>query len=304
VGARVTVPASSANIGPGFDCFALALGLYNEFEAEVSDEWHVEVGGEGAATLSTGADNQVTRAMARVFAEAGVPDLRAEVISRNGIPVGRGLGSSAAAIVGGLLLGDALAGVGLSRRRLLELAAEIEGHADNVAAAIHGGFVITTGVGEDLTVAPIDPAGGLAVLAVMGESELSTVRSRAALPALVPHADAASNAGRAAMVTLGLATGTREYLDAGLHDLIHEQYRSELVPDLDAVRGLLEVIGAGPAVLSGAGPTVLSLVTDLTDSRALERARALAEIARTALAGIGRTRVLALPVDRIGARRI
>ncbi|MDO8848110.1 MAG: homoserine kinase [Coriobacteriia bacterium] len=299
----VTVPASSANLGPGYDAFGLALGLYNEFEGELAATWRVEVRGEGAGRLHADESNEVVRAMKRVFAEVEQPDLAADIVCHNGIPVGRGLGSSAAAIVGGLVLGDALAGTHLGKRRLLEIAAEAEGHADNVAAALYGGFTVVSGAVPHLTCAHVDPAGGLAALIVIGEQELSTSLAREALPASVPHADAAANAGRAALVALGLATGTREFLETGLHDAIHERYREELVPDLDAIRSLLEAVGAGPAVLSGAGPTVIALVQELSDARALERARVLAEVARTALDGIGRGRVLPLPIDRVGARQ-
>lgn len=299
---RVTVPASSANLGPGYDSFGLALGLYNEFEAELADAWRVDVGGEGAGSLGTDATNTVARAAARVFAEVGRPDLRAEIACHNGIPVGRGLGSSSAAIIGGLVLGTALAGAHLPAPRLLELASEIEGHADNVAAALYGGFVVTADAPGGPVCAHIDPAGGLAALAVIGEHESSTAEARAALPGFVPHADAAANAASAAFVALGISLGSAEYLEAGMRDAIHERYRLSLVPDLEAVRDLLEAIGAGRAVLSGAGPTVLALVMDSTDERALERARRLAEIARTALGAMGRGRVLALPIDRIGAR--
>ena len=299
---RVTVPASSANLGPGYDSFGLALGLYNEFEAEQADAWRVEVGGEGAGRLSSDETNEVARAASRVFDEAGCPDLRAEIVCHNGIPVGRGLGSSSAAIIGGLLIGDALSGAHLPRRRLFEIAADIEGHADNVAAALHGGFVVTASGPSGPVCAHVDPAGGLAAIAVIGEQELPTAVARAALPGFVPHADAAANAGRAALVALGMSLGSAAYLEAGLHDAIHERYRTSLVPDLEAVRELLEAVGAGPAVLSGAGPTVLALVQDSTGERALERARHLAEVARTALGTMGRGRVLALPIDRSGAR--
>lgn len=300
--ARVTVPASSANLGPGYDSFGLALGLYNEFEGEFAASWSIAIGGEGAGRLSRGHDNQVLSAMACVFAEVGEPDLAAEVVCHNGIPVGRGLGSSAAAIVGGLVLGDALTGSHLGKRRLLELAVEVEGHADNVSAALYGGFTIAFCADSGPEAVRIDPAGGLAALAVIGEHELLTTDARMTLPATVPHADAALNARHAALVALGIATGAQDYLQAGLRDAIHERYREELIPDLEAVRGLLEAIGAGHAVLSGAGPTVLALIQDVDDVRALERARTLGEEARTALEGVGRGRVLALPIDRTGAR--
>lgn len=300
--ARVIVPASSANLGPGYDSFGLAVGLYNELEGECAASWSIEIGGEGAGSLSQGQDNQVLSAMARVFAEVGEPGRAAAVVCHNGIPVGRGLGSSAAAIVGGLVLADTLTGSHLGKRRLLELAVEIEGHADNVSAALYGGFTIAYRADGGLETARIDPAGGLAALAVIGEQELLTTDARAALPAMVPHGDAALNAGHAALVALGMASGAQQYLQAGLRDAIHERYRQELIPDLEAVRSLLEAIGAGHAVLSGAGPTVLALIQDLDDTRALRRARALGEVARTALEGVGRGRVLALPIDRTGAR--
>lgn len=299
---RVTVPASSANLGPGYDSFGLALGLYNEFEASLSDEWSVEVRGEGAGRLSVGSENQVARAAARVFAEAGRPGLRAEIVCHNGIPVGRGLGSSAAAIVGGLLLADALAEAQLGRRKLLELATELEGHPDNVAAALRGGFTITRGEPSDALSARIDPAGGMAALVIMGEQELPTTVSRSVLPREVPHADAAANSGSAALVALGIALGVPAYLKAGLHDAIHERYREPLVPDMPAVRELLEAVGAGPAVLSGAGPTMIALLQEASDDKALERARRIAEQVRPALDALGRGRVLALPIDRAGAR--
>ncbi|MBN1192592.1 MAG: homoserine kinase [Coriobacteriia bacterium] len=300
----VSVPATSANLGPGYDSFGLALGLYNEVEGELAEQWNVEIGGEGAGGLPAGPDNLVAHAMSRVFAEAGHPELKADIACHNGIPVARGLGSSAAAIVGGLVLGNALTGGHLDEMRLLRMAVELEGHSDNVTAALRGGFTVTSGAGGDLTSAHVDPAGGFAVLAVIGEAELSTPVARNVIPESVPHADAASNAARAALVALGMATGSPEYLQAGLHDAIHEPYRRELIPDLEAVRSLLEAIGAGRAVLSGTGPTMVSIVQGLTDERALERARALSEVARTALDGIGRGRVLALPIDRVGARQL
>jgi homoserine kinase len=298
---RVTVPASSANLGPGFDTFGLALALRNEIEGELAEAWSVEVHGEGAGRLSAGPDNQVARAAQRVFAEARQRQLAARIVCRNGIPVGRGLGSSAAAIVGGLVLADALAGANLGRTRLLQIAGELEGHSDNVAAALYGGFTVTSTRGERALAAHVQPAAGLAAVVVLGEQELPTHLSRAALPETVPHADAAATGSHAALVALGIALGVPAYLHAGLRDAIHEPYREDLVPDMAPVRSLLEGIGAGPVVLSGAGPTMLALVPGSTDTRALERARALADVARPSLADLGRHTVLALPVDRTGA---
>jgi len=299
VGVRVVVPASSANIGPGYDAFGLALGIHNEFEGELAGAWGVEVSGEGAGSLSADADNHVLRAMAHLFERTGRPDLRAEVVCHNGIPVGRGLGSSSSAIVGGLVLADALAGSQLDRRAIFEMAAALEGHADNVAAALYGGFVITS---DGPACTHIDPAGGIAAIVVLGERELSTHQARSVLPGFVPHGDAAANAAHAALLAVGIATGAPGCVSAGMSDAIHERYRALLVPDMVTVRELFEAIGAGPAVLSGAGPSMLALVQAETDERALERARHLAEVARTALGEVGRGQVMAVPVGRHGAR--
>lgn len=300
--ARVIVPASSANLGPGYDSFGLALGIHNEFEGELADEWRVEVGGEGAGRLSSGADNAVLRAMARVFAEAGEPDLRADIACHNGIPVGRGLGSSSAAVVGGLVLANALLGTRFDRQRLFEFASDIEGHPDNAGAALYGGFVIASSALPGVRCTHIDPAGGLAAIVVVGESELPTGEARRALPESVPHAAAAANAAAAALLAYGIAQGSASHIAAGMRDSIHERYRAHLVPDMVQVCRLFEGIGAGPAVLSGAGPSMLGLVSAGSDEAALERGRQLAEVARTALGEVGRGRVLALPIDRQGAR--
>lgn len=299
---RVIVPASSANLGPGYDSFGLALGIHNECEGLLSDEWRIEVGGEGAGQLRGDAENAVLRAMARIFEEAGEPGLRAEVVCHNGIPVGRGLGSSSAAVIGGLVLGNALIGSRFDRQRLLELGAAIEGHPDNAAAALHGGFVIASRGSSDVRCTHIDPAGGLAAIVVVGERELPTGEARRALPEVVPHADAAANAAAAALLAYGIATGSAPHIAGGMRDSIHERYRAHLVPDMALVSELLSTIGAGPAVLSGAGPSMLALVSAGNDAAALEKARRLAEVARTALGEVGRGRVLALPIDRQGAR--
>ncbi|MBN2847381.1 MAG: homoserine kinase, partial [Coriobacteriia bacterium] len=280
--ARVIVPASSANLGPGYDSFGLALGIHNECEGELAREWRIEVGGEGAGRLSTGADNAVLRAMARLFEAAGKPGLRAEVICHNGIPVGRGLGSSSAAVVGGLVLADALLGSRFDRQRLLELATSIEGHPDNAGAALCGGFVIAARDATGVRCTHIEPAGGLAAVVVVGESELPTGEARRTLPTAVPHHDAAANAAAAALLAHGITVGSAAAIAAGMRDSIHERYRAHLVPDMGQVSELLGSIGAGPAVLSGAGPSMLALVSAGSDELALERARRCAEVARTA----------------------
>jgi homoserine kinase len=300
--AAVRVPASSANLGPGYDSFGLALALYDLFTAEPADAWSVEVGGEGEAELSHGADNQVARAMARLFAEVGSDIPAARLVCTNGIPTGRGLGSSSAAIVGGLVLADALADSALPREELLRLATELEGHPDNVAAALYGGLTVCWSSDGEPSCALLQPGRGLAAVAVVSDVPLPTKTARAMLPASVPHADAAFNAGRAGVLVAGLLLGERLMLAEGLQDRLHEPYRAVAITDLADVRAALLAAGADGAALSGAGPTVIGLVTGADDDAARARAEEVAEAAAGPVAGLpGRRQPLALGIDRTGA---
>ena len=303
MGAAVLVPATSANLGPGYDSFGLALRLYNRFEAELSREWSVSIEGEGEGVLHTGAENRVAAAMALAFQEAGKPELRARIDCVNGIPLGNGLGSSAAAIVGGLLLGEKLAGARFGDERLLELAAGMEGHPDNVAAALLGGFTVCWSDGGSVRAARFEPARGLAAVVVVADGELPTSESRALLPDAVPHADAAFNVARAGLLSAAIVSGRPELLGSALADRLHEPYRAGAVPDLGTLREILREAGAAGVALSGAGPSVIGLVAGNTD----EAAHALAE--KVALRSAGPVRALvarrapaALRIDRVGAR--
>jgi homoserine kinase len=245
----VTAPASSANLGPGFDCMALALELRNEVEVSRDGPAGVEVAGEGAA--ETGDDNLFLRAFRAGGGDAD--GLRFQL--RNAVPFARGLGSSAAAIVAGLVAATTWNGDG--DRDLLGLAAELEGHPDNVAAALNGG--LTLAWRSDDGVAAIgfgEPPADFVV--VVPEARLSTAEARAALPDAVPHADAAHTAARAALLVAAVGSGDGELLREALDDRLHEPYRVPLVPLLGAVRDL---VGGGESVygatLSGAGPSVL-----------------------------------------------
>lgn len=300
----VRVPATTANVGPGYDAFGLALGLYNTFSATPAQEWTVEVHGEGEGSLVADSSNRVARALASGLAEAGSSITAAHLVTRNEVPPGRGLGSSAAAIVGGLMLADELTGGGLGRDRVFSMAAEMEGHADNVAAAVYGGFTVGWDDGQPHA-RSLAPAGGLAAIVVIADWELPTAQSRGMLPESIPHADAAFNVSRAALVAAAIATGDRELLAAGLHDRLHERYRGAAVHDFELVTAALRASGCDGAVLSGAGPTVLGLVMAETDDRALERARGVCESAAAMLATVGGRRApIALPVDRTGAHRV
>lgn len=302
-GVTVQVPATSANLGSGYDSFGLALGLYNRVSAELSmsDEWHVQVLGEGEGDPALATDNRVVTGMVRLFAEAGRPDQAAHVFCRNDVPIGRGLGSSSAAIVAGLVAANELAGRPFGESDIFRMAAELEGHPDNVAAALAGGFTMCWGDGR-AEFARVEPAAGLAAVCVVSDEPLSTARARDLLPASVPHGDAAFNVGRAGLLAAGIALGRRDLIGSGMHDRLHEPYRLAAVPDLEAVAEALCVAGADGAALSGSGPTVIGLVSGPDDAAAMKRALDTSARVAGLLAGMpGRRPPFAVTIDRTGS---
>jgi homoserine kinase len=266
--ARVSVPATSANLGPGFDSLGLALDLRDELAAELTgSELVVEVTGEGAGAVPLDEDHLVVRAMRAAFDVLGGQPSGISLTCRNAVPHARGLGSSSAAIVGGLVLARALVPDGTHRlddAAVLALAVEMEGHPDNVAPALRGGFVISgrDDRGDVYAVgAPVDDRVGAAVF--VPPEPLSTELARGLLPPTVPHADAAADAGKAALLVAALA-GQPDQLWRATRDHLHQDYRRPAMPaSLDLVDRLR---GDGlAAVVSGAGPSVLVLVADGTD---------------------------------------
>ena len=256
----VVVPASSANLGPGFDAFALALTLHDELIAtEIPSGLEIQVTGEGADRVPRGPEHLVVQAMEAAFAHVGARPTGIRLTCTNAIPHARGLGSSAAAIVGGLVLGGQLVERPLDKRDLYVLAARMEGHPDNVAAAIHGGFTIAWSEPTGPQVLRLDTHAPITVL--VPPSPVSTDVARRLLPARVPHADAAANAGRAALLVAALQDHP-ELLMAATEDLLHQPYRAEAMPQsYELVQELRSV--EIPAVISGAGPTVLAFAREL-----------------------------------------
>jgi homoserine kinase len=257
----VVVPASSANLGPGFDAFGLALTLRDELIAtEIPSGLEIEVIGEGAESVPRGPEHLVVRAMEAAFAHVGARPTGVRLTCTNAIPHARGLGSSSAAIVGGLVLGGHLVGQPLDERDLLVLATQLEGHPDNVAAAIHGGFTIAWTEPTGPQVLRLD-VHDVPVTVLVPPSPVSTDMARRLLPARVPHADAAANAGRAALLVAALQ-GRPEILMAATEDLLHQPYRAEAMPQSYELVQELRSVDI-PAVISGAGPTVLAFARDL-----------------------------------------
>ncbi|MFI5837577.1 homoserine kinase [Micromonospora sp. NPDC051300] len=258
---RVRVPATSANLGPGFDALGLALGLHDDVTAEVTDGGvRVVVTGEGAGELPSDDRHLVVTAMRAAFDVLGARPAGLVLECANRIPQARGLGSSSAAIVAGVLAARALVVDGAQRLAddaVLRLAAELEGHPDNVAPCLLGGFTIawTEPSGARAVSLPVAPAIRPTVF-VPAERGLTSV-ARAALPATVPHADAASNAGRAALLVHALTVDPALLLPATV-DRLHQDQRAPGMPG--TAKLMAELRGAGvAAVVSGAGPTVLAL---------------------------------------------
>lgn len=250
----VRVPASSANLGPGYDVMAAAVSLHLELEVEEAGEFSFDPGG---APVPIGRENLIVRAFESLRPADGLAfRLRSE------IPLARGLGSSAAAIVAGLYAADHLYELGLSREEILARATDLEGHPDNVAASIYGGFVIC---GRDSqgqrSAARFDPPSGLEAVVVVPPEEVSTKMARAAIPRQVPMKDAIANVSAAARLVLGLQRADLDLISGGLLDRLHQGYREKLFPRSMEIVHEARTTGALGATISGAGPTVLVWTT-------------------------------------------
>lgn len=272
--AAVRVPATTANIGPGFDCLGIALDLYNEVHVALDDAEGIEIEGEGAPFLPRGEGNLVLRSVQALFSKIGQPAPKLSIRCSNGIPLTRGLGSSAAAVVGGLVAANVLAGDPLSPDEVLAMATEIEGHPDNVAPALLGGCQIVVDTGSELVTSGVSVAGSLAVVLFVPDAHMSTKQARSVLPRRVPRQDAIFNVGRVALLVNALATGKWENLVFGTEDRLHQPYRRALFPVLDGLISAAGDAGARGAFLSGAGPTVAAFASERADDVAVAMAQA------------------------------
>ncbi|CAB4736511.1 MAG: homoserine kinase [Actinobacteria bacterium] len=268
--AQVSVPATSANLGPGFDSLGLALELRDRYAAQILDDatFDVDVSGEGSAEVKTDKNNLVIKAMLHGFEHMGQKPKGIALRQLNVIPHGRGLGSSAAAIVGGLALARALVLGGdqlLTDEEMISLGTQLEGHPDNIAAAVLGGATIAwTTVANDSTensghgvAISVDPK--IKALVFIPEAHLATSKARKLLPETIPHQDAVLNASRAALLVHAIQSRPDLLLEA-TEDLLHQNYRAEAMPKSMALVNKLRAAGV-PAMISGAGPSVLVLHT-------------------------------------------
>jgi len=288
--AKVRVSASSANLGPGFDSLGLALELYDVLAAQVADEkcLEVDVAGEGAEELRRDAKNLVVKAMNTAFDHMGGRPRGLRLSCANSIPHSRGLGSSSAAIIGGMALARALVLGGQERlpdEKMLQLATDIEGHPDNVAAALYGGATIAWQGEEGARAVKVSPHPEISAVAFIPNAGISTSKARRLLPDTVPHADAARNAGRAALLVEAIEHHP-EFLFDATEDSLHQQYRREAMPRSLSIVTKLRAAGFA-AFVSGAGPTVLLLHTSGANEGFMELAGSSFQIVHLSIARTG-----------------
>jgi homoserine kinase len=266
----VKVPASTANLGPGFDTLGMALSLYAwiEMSASLNGDTVIQLHGEGLNGISTDKSNLIFKVAQLVFKEAGVtlPELHISMYSD--IPLTRGLGSSASAIVGALVAANALAGSPLSEDRLFQLATELEGHPDNVGASLFGGIVVSAWDGTHAAKVRIEPHAKLDVLVAIPAFQLSTEKARHALPSQISMKDAVFNLGSSSLLVAALASGQLEMIPFAMRDRLHQPYRAALIPGMTEILDKATDHGALGAALSGAGPTLLTLVDAMSTRKA------------------------------------
>lgn len=292
---RVRVPATSANLGPGFDTLGMAFNLYNMVEMDFRPSGLViEVEGLGKEFIPTNETNIVYQSAMRVFKLAGVevPGLYMKLV--NEIPLARGLGSSAAAIVGGVVAANCLCGGVLGVDALLQIATDVEGHPDNVAPALLGGFTIAGMENGKVRSVRLDPLSGLKAVVAVPEFSLSTHKSRGVLPANVSMQDAVFNVSRTAFLVAALCLGHVELLSMAMEDRLHQPYRCSLVPGMEQVWQAAKDAGAMSAALSGAGPCLLAF--------AMQNTAKIGQAMQATFAQNGvQAEILVLSPDRAGA---
>ncbi|MEM8640528.1 MAG: homoserine kinase [Cyanobacteria bacterium P01_G01_bin.54] len=294
---KVIVPATTANLGSGFDCIGAALTLYNRFEFQPTERLRISITGAGQAEISTATDNLVYRSVQKFYAhlDRPLPPLQIEIAM--GIPLARGLGSSATAIVAGLLGANVLAGSPLSETEVMGLAIEMEGHPDNVVPALRGGcsLAATTPIaGWQIASVPWHP--DIIPVVAIPDFKLATEKARAVLPERITRTDAIFNIGHFGLLLRALATGDGTWLRAALDDRLHQPYRQTLIPGYAAVHEGAIAAGAYGLVISGAGPTLLALTH-------ADQANAVAAAMQQAWQETGvQLQTHILSVDTIGAR--
>ncbi|MTJ13774.1 homoserine kinase [Anabaena sp. UHCC 0187] len=293
----VKVPATTANLGPGFDCIGAALKLYNEFKFTTLDtsELIIQVSGSEAEKVQTDESNLLYQAFVNLYQHIKQTPPAVKIEIKLGVPLARGLGSSATAIVGGLVAANELAGAPLSELQVMELAIAMEGHPDNVVPALFGGCRLAATSSKGWEICDIPWHRDIVTVVAIPDFELSTSEARKVVPTEISRADAIFNISHLGLLLRGLATNREEWLTAALQDKLHQPYRQTLIPGYDAVNAAAVAAGAYGMVISGAGPTLLALV-DTSQVKSVEIAMANAWTQK------GITSIVrSLPLDTQGA---
>jgi len=268
----VKIPASTANLGPGFDALGMALSLYAWLELSVAETTEVKLYGDGMEELPTDSRNLVYKVAQQLFARAGLKEQPLKISMYSDIPLTRGLGSSASAIVGALVAANEMLGKKFSDQELFHMATELEGHPDNVGASLFGGMIVSSWDGDSAPYVKITPANALETLVIIPHFQLSTEKARHALPEQYTKADVVFNIGRSSLLVAALASGQLQLISQAMQDRIHQPYRAALIPGMSYILEHAVNYGALGAALSGAGPTLIAFVDSHCDSKTqLER---------------------------------
>lgn len=261
----VRVPATSANMGAGFDTLGIALNLYSRLEVEETDGGLEIITVKNAGNVQSDKSNLVYRAMDCIFRETGYTPRGIKIKQDSDIPMTRGLGSSSACIVGGMLAANVLSGRKLSYREIMNLAAVMEGHPDNAGPAMYGGFCVSLTEGNETYVKSIKLPERLSFAVMIPDFFVATKKSRGALPESVGLKDAAFNIARASMLQAALTSGDYDLLRLGVEDKLHQPYRKSYVDGFDEIFEHTYELGSKATYLSGSGPTIMAMLTDGTE---------------------------------------
>lgn len=256
---EVRVPATSANMGPGFDCLGIAVNMYNKFIVEEIEEGLIF---EGCDDKFKNEDNLIYRAMKKCFEKIGYKPTGLKIKIESEIPVSRGLGSSAACVIGGVVCANELAGRVLNNQQLLDLAVEVEGHPDNINPAFCGGMTVSISEGEEVVYNKVNIKQGIKFCALIPNFTLSTEKARAVLPKNVDYKQGIYNIGRTALLISALNNGDFHLLKFACKDKLHEDYRAQLIENFYTVKEQCEKLNCLGVFLSGAGPTIMVMLKE------------------------------------------
>ncbi|AWI05335.1 homoserine kinase [Clostridium drakei] len=256
---EVRVPATSANMGPGFDCLGIAVNMYNKFIVEEIEEGLIF---EGCDDKFKNEDNLIYRAMKRCFEKIGYKPKGLKIKIESEIPVSRGLGSSAACVIGGVVCANELAGRVLDNQQLLDLAVEVEGHPDNINPAFCGGMTVSISEGEEVVYNKVNIKEGIKFCALIPNFTLSTEKARAVLPKNVEYKQGIYNIGRTALLISALNNGDFHLLKFACKDKLHQDYRAQLIENFYSVKEQCEKLNCLGVFLSGAGPTIMVMLKE------------------------------------------